>query len=181
MTQARTADELYASIVESRGGADALSAEEHRIANCLVAALAKSPSEMDAHLIERLLSLLPDPIRKPHAVHTITVHYEDSDGDGHAYVPGGPSGALENAKREIEDWKSRFFALVKSSGVPPRPVVDPPQERQEPQEPPEQQAAPEPPSNVLNFDPRGNGSAEVNGSLSERYPSLRWDPPVGRW
>jgi hypothetical protein len=33
MTQARTADELYTAIVESRGGTDALSAEEHRIAN----------------------------------------------------------------------------------------------------------------------------------------------------
>jgi hypothetical protein len=49
---------------------------------------------------------------------------------------------------------------------------------------PEPQPVPEPPpSNVvpINRDPRGDGSALVNGSLSERYPSLRWDDPVGRW
>lgn len=42
------------------------------------------------------------------------------------------------------------------------------------------------PSNVLAFDPRGNinvgnGSCAIDAPLSERYPSLKYDPPVGRW
>jgi hypothetical protein len=34
--------------------------------------------------------------------------------------------------------------------------------------------------NVVPFT-RGNGSAVVQGDLSERYPNLAYDPPVGRW
>jgi hypothetical protein len=41
------------------------------------------------------------------------------------------------------------------------------------------EASGEKPSNVVDI--RGNGCAGVSGSLLDRYPSLRWDPPVGKW
>jgi hypothetical protein len=76
MSEPQTEKALFDDIIASRGGEDALSGEEIRIAHALTAALAKQPSEMDAGLIERLSAMLPASQRKPRGgPSTIEVRY----------------------------------------------------------------------------------------------------------
>jgi hypothetical protein len=61
-----------------------------------------------------------------------------------------------------------------AGAIPAAPPAEPVPEPTEPASPPAAK-----PSNVVDI--RGNGSCAVSGSLADRYPSLRWDPPVGKW
>ena len=61
MTEISAAQDLFNDIVNSRGGVDALSAEQQRIAHALTRALSVAPSEIEPVLIARLTQLLPPP------------------------------------------------------------------------------------------------------------------------
>jgi hypothetical protein len=82
----------------------------------------------------------------------------------------GENEALKNAVAVLE----RECAALRVSGQLA-------EEKPHPEPPEGQQMASGMLSNVVSFDPRGNGSAIVNRDLAERYPNLRFDPPVGKW
>ena len=74
-----TGKELYESVINSRGGAECLSAEEIRIAHALTAQLARKPSEIDTAAVERLAAMLPTPRRRAQAgPQVLTVRFVDS-------------------------------------------------------------------------------------------------------
>jgi hypothetical protein len=73
--EAMTGAELYHSILAARGGPDAMSAEEIRIAHALTSQLSRLPSEIDVAVVDRLLALLPAPVRRGAEVTNILVEY----------------------------------------------------------------------------------------------------------
>jgi hypothetical protein len=127
-------------------------------------------------LTESLTTLLPPP---PPKVNAITIKYVDSDGDGRP----GTGGEEQRLQREVDEWRAKYHELIKKGGASPVVVSSGNNQEQRP--------APEQPSNVVSFDPGASvsvdddkskrGNLVVSQSLEERYPSLRHDPPAGRW
>jgi hypothetical protein len=118
-------------------------------------------------LTEAVNAMLPVKAPKP-----LVIRYVDSDGAGNV----GHGGEEQRLQREVDEWRAKYFELIKKGGAAPPP--------------PEPQAVENigsdvlrspatEPSNVVPF--VGNGSCAIDAPLEQRYPHLRDTPPVGRW